>query len=273
VPQALAGVATVALVWDTVRPQFGDVGRSDRGSWCSPLTPVVVRDLPANQHPTALLVLLLVAAWWAALRAVDDGRTRWLVLCGVLVGFGYLTKQLVGRADAAVRCSSRIWSRVHRPCCVGCGRSRSPSPLRRGERLVWVRSCNCGPPMTAVIGARKTISELDIDVRLQRIRPTHGHESAPSACRWTPPRRGAGPDGPGFGRLFQEAQIGQIAWLLPPRRCPRGALVWRWRAPAPRCRGGARCWRGVVADRRRRGLSFMARIFTSATSDVIIGRL
>ena len=28
------------------------------------------------------------------LRAIEDGRTRWIVLAGVLVGLGFLTKQL-----------------------------------------------------------------------------------------------------------------------------------------------------------------------------------
>ncbi len=45
-------------------------------------------------NPDALLVLLLVGAAWALTRALEGGRTRWLVLCGTLVGFAFLTKEL-----------------------------------------------------------------------------------------------------------------------------------------------------------------------------------
>jgi len=64
---------------------------------------------------------------------------------------------------------------------------------------------------------------------------------------------GAWPDGPGFGRLFQEAQIGQIAWLLP------AATVFLWRcwygggAHRAAMPSGRRCGVGVVADRRPPG--------------------
>src|SRR5207253_132441 len=42
----------------------------------------------------ALLVLLLTAAVYATLRAIEDGRTRWLILAGALVGAGFLAKEL-----------------------------------------------------------------------------------------------------------------------------------------------------------------------------------
>src|SRR5438477_2061736 len=45
-------------------------------------------------NPDALLVLLLVAAAYAVTRAVENASTRWLVLAGTLVGFGFLTKML-----------------------------------------------------------------------------------------------------------------------------------------------------------------------------------
>ncbi|MEA2395112.1 MAG: hypothetical protein QOJ82_3003, partial [Solirubrobacteraceae bacterium] len=43
----------------------------------------------------ALLVLCCVAALWFALRALEDGRTRWLVLAGVCVGLGFEAKMAV----------------------------------------------------------------------------------------------------------------------------------------------------------------------------------
>ena len=45
-------------------------------------------------NPDALLVLLLVAAAYAFTRALEDGRVRWIVATGALVGFGFLAKEL-----------------------------------------------------------------------------------------------------------------------------------------------------------------------------------
>ena len=56
-------------------------------------TPVAALMFRFN-NPDALLVLLIVAAAYAVTRAIEDGGTRWLVLAGSLVGFGFLTKML-----------------------------------------------------------------------------------------------------------------------------------------------------------------------------------
>ncbi len=45
-------------------------------------------------NPDALLCLLMVAALWCMGRAVEDGRTRWLVLAGACFGAGFLAKAL-----------------------------------------------------------------------------------------------------------------------------------------------------------------------------------
>ncbi|MFC9789331.1 glycosyltransferase family 39 protein [Rhodococcus sp. NPDC127528] len=92
VPQALMGVASVALLWATVRRHFGAAAGLLAGLVLA-LTPVAVLMFRFN-NPDALLVLLTLAAAWALLRGVEDGRTRWLVLTGVFVGLGFLTKQL-----------------------------------------------------------------------------------------------------------------------------------------------------------------------------------
>jgi len=55
------------------------------------LTPIAVA-VSRHNNPDALLVLCSVGALWCAARALDDGRTRWLVLAGVAVGLGFETK-------------------------------------------------------------------------------------------------------------------------------------------------------------------------------------
>ena len=43
-------------------------------------------------NPDALLTVLLTGSAYAVTRAVENGRTRWLVLAGTCVGFAFLTK-------------------------------------------------------------------------------------------------------------------------------------------------------------------------------------
>src|SRR5262249_44565297 len=45
-------------------------------------------------QPDALLVLLLVGAAYALTRALEAAGTRWMLLCGALVGLAFLTKML-----------------------------------------------------------------------------------------------------------------------------------------------------------------------------------
>ncbi|WP_072687031.1 ArnT family glycosyltransferase [Rhodococcus marinonascens] len=92
VPQALLGVGSVALLYATVKRWFGASAGLLAGLVLA-LTPVAALMFRFN-NPDALLVLLMIAAVWAMMRAVQDGRTRWLVLTGVFVGFGFITKQL-----------------------------------------------------------------------------------------------------------------------------------------------------------------------------------
>src|SRR5207253_8125392 len=91
-PQALEGVATVGIIYLAVRRWFGPAAGLLAGAVVA-LTPVAGLMFRFN-NPDALLVLLITAATYATLRAVENGRTRWLVLAGVLIGVGFLAKEL-----------------------------------------------------------------------------------------------------------------------------------------------------------------------------------
>ena len=86
VPQALMGVAAVGLTYDLTRRRFGRAGGFVAGLALA-ITPVAVAVFRHN-NPDALLVLCSVGALWAIVRALEDGRTRWLVLAGACVGLG-----------------------------------------------------------------------------------------------------------------------------------------------------------------------------------------
>jgi 4-amino-4-deoxy-L-arabinose transferase-like glycosyltransferase len=103
VPQALEGVAAVALLYVAVRRVSGEGAALLAGAVFA-LTPVAALIFRFN-NPDALLVLLLVAAAYCVLRACEKrsgtrageagrAQTWWLIAAGVLVGFAFLTKML-----------------------------------------------------------------------------------------------------------------------------------------------------------------------------------
>jgi 4-amino-4-deoxy-L-arabinose transferase-like glycosyltransferase len=92
-PQALMGAASVGLVYDLTRRRFGRLAGGVAGLVLA-LTPMTVA-ISRHNNPDALLVLCCVAALWFVVRALEDGRTRWIVLAGVAVGLGFETKMAV----------------------------------------------------------------------------------------------------------------------------------------------------------------------------------
>ena len=93
-PQALATIAAVGLLYATVRRAFGPAaGLIAAGALA--LTPVTVL-IGRYNNPDALLVLLLVAAAYLLVRALQAGATKYLVWCGAMVGLAFMTKLLQG---------------------------------------------------------------------------------------------------------------------------------------------------------------------------------
>ena len=95
-PQALLGVATVGVLYASVRRQREFATGTHAGLLAGALlalTPVAALMFRFN-NPDALLVFLLTAAAYATLRASERASGKWLVGAGVLVGFAFLTKML-----------------------------------------------------------------------------------------------------------------------------------------------------------------------------------
>jgi 4-amino-4-deoxy-L-arabinose transferase-like glycosyltransferase len=91
-PEALLGVASVALVADVVRRTSGAVAGLVAAVVIA-LTPVAVLMFRFN-NPDALLTFLLVAAAWLLVRSLQTARTRWLLLAAAVLGLAFLTKYL-----------------------------------------------------------------------------------------------------------------------------------------------------------------------------------
>jgi 4-amino-4-deoxy-L-arabinose transferase-like glycosyltransferase len=91
-PEALAGVASVLVLYVLVRRVFGSAAGLLAALFLA-ITPVSV---VTNRNNTidSLLVLTVLLAAYAVVRAIEMGSLRWLLLCAVLVGLGFLIKML-----------------------------------------------------------------------------------------------------------------------------------------------------------------------------------
>jgi 4-amino-4-deoxy-L-arabinose transferase-like glycosyltransferase len=92
VPQALEGVAAVALLYAAVKRWFGAGAGLAAGALFA-ATPVAALMFRFN-NPDALLVLLLVASAYCLTRAIERAGTRWIVAAGALVGAAFLAKMM-----------------------------------------------------------------------------------------------------------------------------------------------------------------------------------
>lgn len=95
-PQALMGVASVGMLYATVRRTNGAAAGLLAGSVLA-VTPVAALMFRFN-NPDALLVLLLICAAYATVRALQQdaflGAVGWMGATGVIIGFAFLTKML-----------------------------------------------------------------------------------------------------------------------------------------------------------------------------------
>ena len=91
-PEALAGVAAVGLLYLLVARYFGRAAGliAALALAVSPVSVAVARD----NNPDALFVLLLVAAAYVGARAIESGRLRTLLGAAALTGLAFETKML-----------------------------------------------------------------------------------------------------------------------------------------------------------------------------------
>ncbi|MEU0118179.1 glycosyltransferase family 39 protein [Streptomyces bobili] len=92
VPEVLMGVGSVAVVYASVRRRFSPASGLIAGAVLA-LTPVAALMFRFN-NPDALLALLMAVACHLVVRALEDGRTKWLVWAGVAIGGAFLAKTL-----------------------------------------------------------------------------------------------------------------------------------------------------------------------------------
>ncbi len=230
VPQALAGVASVGLLYATVRRQFS-AGAGLLAGAVLALTPVATLMFRFN-NPDALLVLLLVGAAYALVRAVENAGTRWLVLAGVLIGFGFLAKML--QALLVVPGFAAVYLYAA-PASL---RRRIGQLLAGGAAMVvaagwWIAAVALTPASARpYVGGSQHNSILELTLGYNGFGRLTGDETG--SVGGGPAGAGAGRWGAtGITRLFNAEMGGQIAWLLPAALILLATTLWYVRR-APR---------------------------------------
>jgi 4-amino-4-deoxy-L-arabinose transferase-like glycosyltransferase len=219
VPQALMGVGTVAAVWYAVRRWFS-AGAALLASIVMALTPVAVLMFRFN-NPDALLTLLMALAAITTLRGIEDGRRRWVVATGALVGLGFLTKQL--QVMLLVPALAVAWL----VAAKGTFRRRLVDLLIAGAAIVaaagwWVALVQLWPAGSRPwIGGSQTNSVLELTFGYNGLGRITGNEvgsvtGGGGAGAAFGAGRGGGMWGQtGITRMFDGVIGGQIAWLIP----------------------------------------------------------
>ncbi|ARC56409.1 hypothetical protein AS850_04885 [Frondihabitans sp. 762G35] len=211
-PEALMGVATVFLVYVIVRRHFSAVTALAAGL-AMMLTPVAVLMFRFN-NPDAMLLLLMTLSVYLTQRGIESGRIRWVVWAGVVVGFGFLTKQLQGF--------------VILPALAGV--YFLASPVKVGKRLLhllaafggvvvgagwWVAIVTLVPAsMRPYIGGSQNNSFLELTFGYNGFGRLTGNETG--SVTGGGGTAGAGSWGStGLTRLFSSEIGGQISWFIP----------------------------------------------------------
>jgi 4-amino-4-deoxy-L-arabinose transferase-like glycosyltransferase len=232
VPQALEGVAAVGLLYAAVRRRFTPAAGLIAGAVLA-LTPVATLMFRFN-NPDALLTLLMVGGAYATLRAVESGNTRWLLLAGSLVGFGFLTKMLQAMLVVPAFALAYLVA--------------GPTPLRRrivqllgaGAALVvsagwWVAVVSLWPASSRpYIGGSQSNSVLDLVLGYNGLGRITGDETGSVGGGGPGGGNGGGMWGAtGLTRLFDAENGGQISWLIPAALILLAGGLWASRR-APR---------------------------------------
>lgn len=214
-PEALMGVATVAVVYAAVRRRFSPAAGLIAGAVLA-LTPVAALMFRFD-NPDALLALLMSVACYLVVRALEDGRTRWLVWAGAAIGLAFLAKTL--QAFLILPALAAVYA-----VCA-------PVPLKKrlGQLAAatlalvvsggwWVAIVELWPASSRpYIGGSQHNSFLELTFGYNGFGRLSGDETGSVGGGGGP---GGGTGGgmwgaTGWDRMFSTEVGGQISWLLP----------------------------------------------------------
>ncbi len=213
-PQALIGACTVAMLYAAVRRVAGPGAGLAAGAALA-LTPVAGEVFRYN-NPDALMVLLLVTAAYAVVRATQTASTGWLLIAGLLVGLALLTKP----PDALVPLPAMALAYlVAAPTGF---RRRVWQLLAAGVAIVpavgwWFAVVELSPPGSRpYIGGSRTDSALELALGDNGLGRVFGPGGGTMISGDVPDQAGPGAgSAPGILRMVDAQNGVLVGWLLP----------------------------------------------------------
>lgn len=176
-PEALAGIASVGVVYVVVRKRCGTFAAL-ASSLALALFPSFVA-ISRDNNLDALLILLMVLACATALRAIESGRLRTLIGAGVLVGLAFNTKTLAACLVVPGIALGYLW------CAPGTPRRRLAHVLVAGAvcaaiSLSWIALVELTPASRRpFVGSTKDNSELSLTFTYNGFGRLGGEENGP----------------------------------------------------------------------------------------------
>ncbi|NHI08607.1 hypothetical protein STPH2_3972 [Streptomyces sp. KO7888] len=214
VPEVLMGVVTVAVVYAAVRRRFSPAAGLIAGAVLA-LTPVAALMFRFN-NPDALLALLMSVACYLVVRALEDGRTKWLVWAGAAIGFAFLAKTL--QAFLILPALALVYG----VCAPVRLRKRLGQLALATAAIVvsggwWVAVVELWPASSRpYIGGSQHNSFLELTFGYNGLGRLNGEETGSVGGGGGPGGGSGGQWGEtGWDRMFNSEIGGQISWLLP----------------------------------------------------------
>ncbi|GAA1908676.1 hypothetical protein GCM10009837_35890 [Streptomyces durmitorensis] len=227
-PQVLMGVATVGVLYAAVRRRFSPAAGLIAGAVLA-LTPVAALMFRFN-NPDAILALLMTVTVYCVLRALENGRTKWLVWAGVAVGAAFLAKTL--QAFLILPPLAVLYA----VCAPVRLRKRFGQLALSGLAMIaaggwWVAIVELWPASSRpYIGGSQNNSFLELTFGYNGLGRINGEETGSVGG-------GGGPGGggqwgeTGLGRMFGSEVGSQISWLIPAALILLvGGIVLTWKA-------------------------------------------
>ena len=227
-PQALAGVISVWILYILVKRHFG-ITAGLIAAFALAASPISVVTNRNNTIDSTLTLVMLLGAW-AVMKAAESGKLRWLIMTAVLVGIGFNIKMMEAYLVVpaygllyVMAAPRKIWTRIwHLAVAVA---------IMVVISFSWVLVVDLIPAaLRPYVGSTQNNSEISLAIGYNGVSRLLGNSVGGGG--------GAGGSAGSFGtgipgvlRLF-EAQLGsQIAWLLPFALLAIVALAWqrRWR--------------------------------------------
>ncbi|MFF1292931.1 MULTISPECIES: ArnT family glycosyltransferase [unclassified Streptomyces] len=211
-PEVLMGIGTVAVVYASVRRRFSPAAGLIAGAVMA-LTPVAALMFRFN-NPDAMLALLMAVACYFVVRALEDGRTKWLLWAGVAIGFAFLAKTL--QAFLILPPLAVVYA-----VCAPVSLKKRFGQLAAATAAIivsggwWVAIVELWPASSRpYIGGSQNNSFLELTFGYNGLGRLNGEETG--SVGGGGGNTGTGQWGEtGWDRMFNSEIGGQISWLLP----------------------------------------------------------